>query len=144
MACTRNDEENLTRKHKTRSTMSQVTTCYLLALNIEGYSFHDFMCRGVVSTLVVVTQLLPHTTSTESQEKAGDGGAAPHWPRLWRRPLCAAVRFSLPLHCAPRYTPHSASAYCSRIRLYQSIFQNIILACYFWPIFKIVYRRLQD
>ena len=30
------------------------------------------------------------------------------------------LRFSLPMHCA-HYTPHSASAYCSRIRLYQSI-----------------------
>ena len=50
------------------------------------------LCAGVVSTLVVVTQLLPHTTSTESQEKAGDGGH------------CAAHRASgyryTELHCA--------------------------------------------
>ena len=56
------------------------------------------LCAGVVSTLVVVTQLLPHTTSTESQEKAGDGGAAPQWPRGNCAPHCASA-----CHCTVVY-----------------------------------------
>ena len=56
-----------------------------------------------MSTLVVVTQLLPHTTSTESQKKAGDGGAAPQWPRCHCAPHCASACW----HCTARAILHT-------------------------------------